>query len=49
MGLVSCSNNEKEVSLIKEKDIELQMIDAYEEGLESLKAGDVLYAAKKFN
>ena len=49
MGLISCSNNEKKVSLIEEKDIELQMIDAYKEGLEFLKAGDVLYAAKKFN
>ena len=29
MGLVSCSNNEIEVSLIEDKDIELQMIDAY--------------------
>ena len=49
MGLISCSNNEKKVSLIEEKNIELQMIDSYEEGLEFLMAGDALYAAKKFN
>jgi len=46
--IVSCSKDEK-VSIIKEKDIELQMIDSYEEGLKALKEGDVLFAAKKFN
>jgi outer membrane protein assembly factor BamD len=35
--------------LIKEKDIELQMIEAYSEGLKELKKGDALFAAKKFN
>jgi len=42
----------KEVSKdieIKEKNIELQVIEAYNEGLKELEAGDVLYAAKKFN
>ena len=42
----------KEVSKdieIKEKNIELQVMEAYNEGLKELEAGDVLYAAKKFN
>ena len=47
--LSSCSKKIVEKSIIKEKDIELQMIDAYQEGLKELKRGDVLYAAKKFN
>ena len=33
----SCSKKIVEEPLIKEKDIELQMIDAYEEGLKELK------------
>ena len=45
----SCSKKIVEKSIIKEKDIELQMIEAYEEGMKELKRGDVLYAAKKFN
>ena len=47
--LNSCSKDEKKISIIEEKDIQLQMIDAYREGLEALKGQDVLYAAKKFN
>ena len=47
--LLSCSKNVVEKTIIKEKDIELQMIEAYEEGLKELKKGDALYAAKKFN
>ena len=45
----SCSKKMVEEPLIKEKDIELQMIEAYEEGLKELNRGDVLFAAKKFN
>ena len=45
----SCSKKIAEKSIMKEKDIELQMIDAYQEGLKELKKGDALFAAKKFN
>ena len=45
----SCSKDVKEQSILKEKSLDLQMIEAYNEGLNSLKGGDVLYAAKKFN
>ena len=45
----SCSKEEPKVSLIKEKEINLQMIDAYKEGVKAFEEGDVLYAAKKFN
>ena len=48
--LVSCKNNEKEViSVIEEKDLDLQMIDAYKEGLKFLDNGMPLDAAKKFS
>ena len=45
----SCSKKEIEKSTINEVNLESQMIEAYNEGLKELKAGDVLFAAKKFN
>ena len=46
--LSSCSKEEK-VSVIKEESLELQMIDAYKEGLKAFNEQDILFAAKKFN
>ena len=46
---LSCSKQTIEKSTINETNLELQMIEAYKEGLKELKAGDVLFAAKKFN
>tara|TARA_Y100001958_G_C21179381_1_gene509567 strand:+ start:425 stop:1273 length:849 start_codon:yes stop_codon:yes gene_type:complete len=46
---VSCSKNNIEKSIIKEKSLELQVLEAYNIGKEALEGGDVLYAAKKFN
>ena len=45
----SCSKDIEKKSIILEKSLELQVLEAYQEGKESLEAGDVLYAAKKFN
>ena len=45
----SCSKKEIKKSIINEKSLELQVFEAYEEGVESLEKGDVLFAAKKFN
>ena len=47
--LISCSNNKINKSQIKEKDLESQVLEAYKEGLKSLKDGDVIFASKKFN
>ena len=47
--LVSCSQKEEKVSLIKENNLEMQMIEAYNEGLKELNKGDIFFAAKKFN
>ena len=47
--LNSCSKQTEKQSSFNEKSLDLQMIEAYKEGLKSLKEGDVLYAAKKFN
>ena len=43
---LSCSKDLKEQSVLKEKSLDLQMIEAYNEGLNSLKAGDVLLQQK---
>ena len=47
--VASCSKDDKKITIIEEKEIQLQMIDAYKEGVEALEDGDVLFAAKKFN
>jgi outer membrane protein assembly factor BamD len=45
----SCSNKEENKLLIKEKDLELQMIDSYQKGVDALEIGDGITAAKNFN
>ena len=48
--LNSCSKNDQiKTSIIKEKSLDLQVLEAYKEGKDALEGGDVLYAAKKFN
>jgi len=47
--LISCSKEEIKESIIKEKSLDLQVLEAYQEGMKSLETGDVIYAAKKFN
>ena len=47
--LAACKNDKKEVSVIEETSIDLQMIKAYNEGIKNLELGDALVAAKKFN
>ncbi len=47
--ILSCTKEVKKNSLIKEKSLELQVLETYEEAMSSLDNGDVLYAAKKFN
>ena len=48
--LSSCkNNNDEKVSIIEERDLDLQMIDAYKEGINFLDENYPLKAAKKFN
>ena len=47
--LSSCSKEPLKNTIIKEKSLELQVEEAYKEGMEALNSGDVLYASKKFN
>ena len=46
---VSCPKEKIEKSVIKEKSLQFQVLEAYKEGVDALEGGDVLYAAKKFN
>ena len=46
---ISCSKDETKKSIIKEKSLDLQVLEAYQEGKQALEEGDVLFAAKKFN
>ena len=48
--VVSCTKKEEfKESVFKEKSLDLQVIEAYQEGMKNLESGDILYAAKKFN
>ncbi len=49
LGLISCSEKKEKVSIIKEENLEKQMIEAYNEGLKEFDKGDIFFAAKKFN
>ena len=47
--LLSCSKEIKKDTIIKEKNLDSQVLEAYKEGLKSLESGDSLFAASKFN
>ena len=47
--LSSCSKDEGRKSVIKEKSLDLQVLEAYQEAINYLEKGDALYAASKFN
>ena len=49
LSFVSCAKEESSVEIIEEKEINLQMIDAYQEGMNALNSDDGLTAAKKFS
>ena len=47
--LTACKNKKEEQIVLDSKDLDSQMIEAYNEGLKALEEGDVLFAAKNFN
>ena len=49
LSFTSCAKKEEKISIIEDKSLEMQMIDAYNAGLEELEKNDVIYAARKFN
>ena len=47
--IIACSGKEEKVSVLKEKNLETQMIEVYSEAMEEFERGDVIYAGKKFS
>ena len=47
--IISCSKKEAKVTILKEKNLENQMIEVYKQGMEEFEKGDVIYAGKKFS
>ena len=47
--LSGCNGKKEQEIVLDSKDLELQMIEAYNDGLKALDEGDVLFAAKNFN
>ncbi len=47
--IVSCSKDVEKKSVIKEKSLDLQVLEVYQEGIKSLEEGDIFFAVKKFN
>ena len=47
--IIACSGNEEKVSVLKEKNLETQMIEVYSEAMAEFERGDVIYAGKKFS
>ena len=45
----SCSKEIKKESTIKQKSLDLQVLEVYREGMNSLESGDIFFATKKFN
>ena len=47
--LISCTEKQEKISVVKENNLEMQMIEAYNEGLKEFNNGDIFFAVKKFN
>ena len=47
--LTGCNNKKKEEIVLDSRDLESQMMEAYNKGIKALEDGDVLFAAKNFN
>jgi len=46
---ISCTKDKVKKSVINEKNLDAQVFEAYQKGMDSLEVGDVLFAAQKFN
>ena len=47
--IISCTKKEKKIEVLKEKNLETQMIEVYNQAIAELERGDVIYAGKKFS
>ena len=49
LSLFSCVKKKEEISVLKEKNLETQMIEVYQQAMVEFEKGDVIYAGKKFS
>tara|TARA_B100001057_G_C22843409_1_gene948024 strand:+ start:1594 stop:2436 length:843 start_codon:yes stop_codon:yes gene_type:complete len=49
VSMTSCKKEKIKESVIIEKNLDLQVLELYQEGIDELIGGDIFYAAKKFN
>ena len=47
--IISCSKKEENTTILKEKNLETQMIEVYNQAMREFERGDVIYAGKKFS
>ncbi len=47
--IFSCSKKEEKITILKEKNLETQMIEIYNQAMDEFEKGDVIYAGKKFS
>ncbi len=47
--IISCSKKEENTTVLKEKNLETQMIEVYNQAMREFERGDVIYAGKKFS
>jgi len=47
--ILSCSKNEEKTTILKEKNLETQMIEVYNQAMQEFEKGDVIYAGRKFS
>ena len=47
--IISCSKKDENITVLKEKNLDTQMIEVYNQAMEEFNRGDVIYAGKKFS
>ena len=47
--LFSCTKKDEKISVLKETNLETQMVELYNQGMKEFNRGDVIFASKKFN
>ena len=47
--ILACSKKEEQITVLKEKNLENQMVEVYAEAMKEFERGDVIFAGRKFN
>ena len=49
ISISGCSKKDEKVTILREKNLETQMIEVYNQGMQEFERGDVIYAGRKFS